>query len=58
VWRQMLRADAPLELPALSRREWIHLYQLRPERRRMFGIEQVTPQRGHALASGGRVWLF
>jgi hypothetical protein len=58
VWRQMLRADAPQELPALSRREWIHLYRLRPERRRMFGIEQVTPQRGHTLASGGRVWLF
>jgi len=58
VWRQILRADAPLDHPALSRREWIHLYRLRPERRRMFGIEQVTEQRGHALASGGRVWLF
>jgi hypothetical protein len=29
-----------------------------PERRWLFGWEQVTPQSGVVLASGGRVWLY
>jgi hypothetical protein len=29
-----------------------------PERRWLFGVEQVTPQTGRALPSGGRVWLY
>ena len=29
-----------------------------PERRWLFGVEQLTPQSGVALPSGGRVWLY
>lgn len=58
VWRQMLSGVAVTDYAALSRLEWLQVYRLRPERRRMFGVEQVTPQRGQALPRGGRVWLF
>jgi len=58
VWRQMLTGHATTRHLALSRLEWIQVYGLRPERRWVFGVEQVTPQRGHALPRGGRVWLF
>jgi len=34
------------------------LYLMRPERRWLFGVEQVTPQKGTRLRSGGRVWLY
>jgi hypothetical protein len=29
-----------------------------PERRRLFGVEQFTPQQGLSLPSGGRLWLY
>jgi hypothetical protein len=58
VWRHILTGDALRERQPISRLEWIQVYRLRPERRRMFGIEQVTPQRGRELSRGGRVWLF
>lgn len=58
VWRQMLSGAAVTDHVALSRLEWMQVYRLRPERRRMFGVEQVTPQHGHVLPRGGRVWLF
>jgi len=57
-WRQMLTGDAATHHLAQSPLEWMQIYKLRPERRWMFGLEQVTPQRGHALPRGGRVWLF
>jgi hypothetical protein len=44
-----------------SRQAWLErvlLSVLPPERRWLFGMEQVTPQRGTALPGGGRVWLF
>jgi len=38
--------------------EGLRLYVMRPERQWLFGIEQLTPQSGVALPSGGRVWLY
>lgn len=38
--------------------ESARLYLMRPERRLIFGIEQVTPQSGVVLRSGGQVWLY
>jgi hypothetical protein len=38
--------------------EGLRLYLMAPERRWIFGREQVTPQAGRALREGGRVWLF
>jgi hypothetical protein len=57
VWRQMLAVDSPVGR-SRSPVEGLRLYRLRPEHQWMFGIEQVTPQHGHALPRGGRVWLF
>jgi hypothetical protein len=34
------------------------LYFMRPERRWMFGVEQITPQAGTRLRGGGRIWLY
>src|SRR5262245_18225259 len=34
------------------------LYFMRPERRWLFGVEQVTPQAGARLRAGGRIWLY
>ncbi len=38
----------------------VELYrlQLRPERQRLLGMRQVTPQEGHRLRSGGRIDLY
>lgn len=41
-----------------SMRESARLYLMRPERRSFFGIEQVRPQSGVTLRSGGQVWLY
>ena len=58
VWRQMLAVEpAPARQPR-SPVEGFRLYRLRPEHQWMFGIEQVTPQHGHVLPRGGRVWLY
>ena len=58
VWRHVLTNDDAAMQHRLSRFEWIQVYRLRPERRRMFGVEQVTPQHGRRLPLGGRVWLY
>jgi hypothetical protein len=58
VWREMLAVGPRPARPAHPHLEGLRLYRLRPERRWVFGIEQVTPQHGHALPRGGRVWLF
>jgi len=41
-----------------SRSEGVTLRLLPPERRWLFGLEQLTPQTGAALPSGGRVWIY
>jgi hypothetical protein len=38
--------------------ETLRLYTLFPERQWLLGLEQVTPQSGVLLPSGGRVWLY
>jgi hypothetical protein len=38
--------------------EALRLYLMRPERQRLFGVEQVIPQRGVAPPSGGRIRLY
>jgi hypothetical protein len=45
-------------LNVVSTAESLRLYLLRPERRWIFGLEQVTPQSGIALPSGAQVWLY
>ena len=58
-WLEILAGGAG-GMPAgeASWREGARLYLMRPERRWLFGKEQVTPQRGTILPEGGRVWLF
>ena len=55
-WQRIL--DAPRSETRKARLQGLELYLLRPERRWLFGFEQVTPQSGVALRSGGRVWLY
>lgn len=57
-WQQILGAQPPASAMRVSVAESLGLYLMRPERRRMFGREQFTPQTGLALPSGGRVWLY
>ena len=57
-WEQILGAQAHASETGVSTSDGLRLYRLRPERRWMFGVEQVTPQSGVALPSGGRVWLY
>jgi hypothetical protein len=56
-WNEILGSPAR-PAPGRSRLEAWRLYLMRPERQRLAGIEQVTPQPGTRLRSGGRVWLF
>jgi hypothetical protein len=55
-WQDILGAGEPDS--GRSALEALRLYALRPERQWLFGIEQITPQSGVALPSGGRVWLY
>jgi hypothetical protein len=58
-WQEILVGEADgRPAHAAAWREMVRLYSLRPERRWILGFEQVTPQAGVALASGGRVWLY
>lgn len=57
-WQQILGSDVRTDGRRRSWLEPLRLYLLRPERRWMFGVEQVTPQTGVALRSGARVWLY
>jgi hypothetical protein len=56
-WREMLGPPAGLA-PERSGLEAWRLYLMRPERQWLAGVEQVTPQTGIRLRSGGRVWLY
>ncbi len=57
-WQQILGVQPQKESGTGSIVESVKLYFMRPERRWLFGVEQVTPQSGIALRSGGRVWLY
>jgi hypothetical protein len=57
-WQQILGEQSLEQFDGRSMVESLRLYVMRPERRWIFGIEQVTPQSGVALRSGGQVWLY
>ncbi len=57
-WQQILGAQPSEHSSRRSVIESVTLYFMRPERRWLFGVEQVTPQSGVALRSGGQVWLY
>jgi hypothetical protein len=57
-WQQILGAEPREKFWRGSAVESMKLYFMRPERRWLFGREQVTPQSGVALRSGGHVWLY
>jgi len=57
-WGQILGAQPPASVNGVASVESLRLYLMRPERRWMFGREQLTPQSGIALPSGGRIWLY
>lgn len=62
LWRAAWREILGLPSEATPSPRWglegARLYAMRPERRWLFGREQVTPQVGVSLPSGGRVWLY
>ena len=57
-WQRILGAEPVAHTNGASAMESLELYLMRPERRWLFGREQLTPQSGNALPSGGRVWLY
>lgn len=57
-WQQILGAEPQAKAGAAMIVETMKLYFMRPERRWLFGVEQVTPQAGLALRSGGHIWLY
>jgi len=57
-WEQILGVQSLPGTSAESMIEGMTLYLMRPERRWIFGREQVTLQSGRALRSGGHVWLY
>ena len=57
-WQEILGEQVLGPHEARSVVEAVRLYLMPPERRSFFGIEQVTPQSGAALRSGGQVWLY
>ena len=57
-WQQILGAQPRIISNNGSTIESVKLYFMRPERRWLFGIEQVMPQFGVTLRSGGQVWLY
>lgn len=57
-WQQILGAPPEVRSGGGSIVESVKLYFMRPERRWLFGVEQLTPQFGVVLRSGGHVWLY
>jgi hypothetical protein len=57
-WREILGSAPDGSAVVTSRLEGLRLYLMPPERRWLFGVEQVTAQPGVALRSGGRVWTY
>jgi len=57
-WREILDAHDGGNASGGSLLEGLKLYFMAPERRRLFGMEQFTPQTGIAMPRGARVWLY
>jgi hypothetical protein len=57
-WHRILGVPEASRANGRSRVEAVRLYLMPPERRWLFGVEQLTAQPGVALRSGGRVWLY
>lgn len=57
-WQEILGIHSGASAGGGSLLEGLKLYFMAPERRRMFGMEQFTPQSGVMLPKGGRIWLF
>lgn len=57
-WQHVLGILTDIPAPPRSVIEGMQLYRLRPERRRLFGVEQITLQVGITLPDGGRLWLY
>lgn len=57
-WQEILCGRRVPDAGRAPRGEGLRLYFMRPERQRVFGVEQVTAQTGTRLAGGGKVWLF
>jgi hypothetical protein len=57
-WQDILGKAGGHSRSGASALEGLRLYVMRPERQWLFGVEQLTPQSGVALPSGGRVWLY
>lgn len=56
-WREILGCE-PATRPTSSLGEALRLYLMRPQRRLLFGHEQLTPQTGARLPAGGRIWMY
>jgi hypothetical protein len=58
-WREILSPDRATNGAAgFSALELARIHALPPERRRLLGLEQVTPQSGRKLRRGGRLWIY
>jgi hypothetical protein len=57
-WMEILDLPVVKNAPRSSLAEGLRLYFMAPERRRLFGIEQCTPQPGVRLPKGARVWFY
>ena len=57
-WQEILCGHAVSAAAGAPWSEGLRLYFMRPERQRLFGVEQVTAQPGTRLPGGGKVWLF
>jgi hypothetical protein len=57
-WQEILRGEARAATQSMSWAEGVSLYLLRPKRRWICGVEQVSVQNGKTLRAGGRVWLY
>lgn len=57
-WREILCGPEGHAGRSTGWAESVRLQLLPPERQRLLGVERVVPQRGLALAGGGRVWLY
>jgi hypothetical protein len=57
-WQEILQVDPGKREESNWVIDGIRLYLKAPERRRLFGIEQFTPQPGVMLPKGGRIWLY
>jgi hypothetical protein len=57
-WQEMLQVRPVENKESGGALEGLKLYLRAPESRRLFGIEQFTPQPGVMLPKGGRIWLY